>query len=62
MDYEGIAWDCCLFFVPDVSEEDQYFDLDVENDDWQVIALDRFSDRMLIWQLTIQSKANTVAL
>ena len=48
--YEGIAWDCCLFFVPDVSEEDQYFDLDVEDDegDWQVIALDRFSDRMLV--------------
>ena len=48
MDYEGIAWDCCLFFIPDVSEEDQYFDLDIEEDDWQVIALDRFSDRMLV--------------
>ncbi len=61
-DYEGIAWDCCLFFAPDISDEDQYFDLDVEDHDWQVIALDRFSDRVLIWQLTIQSKANMVEL
>ena len=50
-DYDDVAWDCCLFFVPDNSDEDQHFDLDVEDDegDWQVIALDRFSDRMLIW-------------
>lgn len=46
-EYEGKAWDCCPFFVPDISDEDQHFDLDDEDDegDWQVIALDRFSDR-----------------
>jgi len=47
--YEDRAWDCCPFFVPDISDEDQHSDVDIESDDWQVIAMDRFTDRILTW-------------
>ena len=44
----GEAWDCDIFFQPE--ELDQYFDIDLEDaeSDWQIIALDRFADRIIL--------------
>lgn len=42
-EYSGKAWDCDPFFVPEALDYD--LDIDYEGDDWQVLALDRFSDR-----------------
>ncbi len=39
------AWDCDLFFVP--PDESVDLGLDIETDDWQILALDRFGDRLV---------------
>lgn len=46
-EYTGKAWDCDIFFVAEPLDYD--LDLDYEDDegDWQVLALDRFGDRMV---------------
>lgn len=41
------AWDCDLFFVPDVPDHDEGIDEEDASGDWQVIALDRFADRII---------------
>ncbi len=42
---ETTAWDCDIFFVPEALDYD--LEIDYESDDWQVLALDRFGDRMI---------------
>lgn len=39
------AWDCDLF--TEVTVDDYDLDIDEEDDDWQIIALDRFYDRRI---------------
>ena len=39
------AWDCDLF--TEVTVDDYDLDIDEEDDDWQIIALDRFYDRQI---------------
>lgn len=47
-DFDGEAWDCSPDFIPDYAGD--YEELDEDNypfEDWQVIALDRFGDRLV---------------
>jgi len=44
-EFEGVAWDCNLFFQPENIDYD--VDIDEESDDWQILALDRFADRTI---------------
>lgn len=44
-EFEGVAWDCNLFFRPENIDYD--VDIDEESDDWQILALDRFADRTI---------------
>lgn len=39
------AWDCDPNFIP--PDENVLTDIDIESDDWQIVALDRFHDRLL---------------
>ena len=39
------AWDCDLF--TEVTVDDYDLDINEEDDDWQIIALDRFYDRQI---------------
>jgi len=43
----GEAWDCNPLFMP--PDENVLTDIDIEDStgDWQIIALDRFHDRLL---------------
>jgi hypothetical protein len=41
----GEAWDCNPLFIP--PDENVLTDIDLESDDWQIIALDRFHDRII---------------
>lgn len=46
MNDDSTAWDCDPFFVPC----NEPYDLDLNDEDesdWQVIALDRFGDRLV---------------